>query len=192
MNSERYHTEYQCKQCGHRFALRDYDACPQCSAPVLSFVCRFCGYASATDMGVCPKCGPSRGPAFTFALFGSLVAGGFAGGLHAILISGAEFSQTTLELKGRFAMAVGGILGVVIGGILSRRTIDTVGPRVVATLCAIGLPVGLAVGAVLGPPHQLPVGIPGRSVLSILNYGCLGWFGGYLLAHLTTLFRRQQ
>jgi len=191
MNTERNHIEYECRQCGHRFALRNLDNCPQCSTPVLAYVCRFCGHASAVDIGICPKCGPSRGPAFTVALSGGMLAGGFAGGLHAILISGAQFSQTTLELKGRLAMAVGGFLGVIIGGMLSRRTIDAVGPGTVAILCAMGLAVGLAVGAVLGPPYQLPVGIPGRSILSVLNYGCIGWFGGCILAHLISLFRRK-
>ena len=131
-----------------------------------------------------------RGPAFTFSLFGGMLAGGFAGGLHAVLISGAHFSKTALELKGRLAMAVGVFLGVIIGGMLSRWTIDVVGPCVVAILCAIGLLVGLAVGVVLGPPSQLSVGLPDRSILSVLNYGCLGWFGGCLLARLTALFRR--
>jgi hypothetical protein len=125
-----------------------------------------------------------------FAVFGGMIVGGFAGAFHAVLMSGTQFTEPTLGAKAQASMVAGGILGVVIGGMLARKTVEAAGPSLVAILCGIGFIIGLAVGVVLGPPSQVPLNMPDRTFFGIGNYGCIGWFGRCILAHTTRLFRR--
>jgi uncharacterized protein YcfJ len=87
-------------------------------------------------------------------------------------------------------MMIGGFLGVLIGGMLGRSTIDLAGGKSTSILCVLGLIAGLVLGIAMDIPPQLPKDLPQREMFAVFNSGCIGWFCGAMLAFISAVFRK--
>ncbi len=95
----------------------------------------------------------------------------------------------TLGIVNAIGIAVTGIVGLVVGGLITMLVIEKSpmnrAAKIAALLCPLGFLIGLVFAAVIGLPSWLPMNMPYRSLLGILNYGYLGWFGALFLAKIT-------